>query len=89
MIISLLYVLESANFLFLKRQIPKSGEKTITDGNLSAHLSKLEEAGYVNIEKKIKGKKTETILSLTKEGREAFDEYRKKMSKLLGGISEK
>jgi len=74
-------VVESADFLFIKRQT------NLTFGNLSAHLSKLEDAGYVNIEKKSKGKKIETILSLTKSGRVAFEDYRKKIASLLDRTS--
>jgi DNA-binding MarR family transcriptional regulator len=65
----------------LKRQT------NLTDGNLSSHISKLEDAGYVNIKKKTKGKKSQTLYSLTKEGRIAFDNYRKKMSQVLGNLN--
>ena len=77
LIISLLYVVEELNFLFLKRQT------NLTDGNLSSHLSKLESKGYVNVKKLFKGKKPETRLSLTDEGRKAFEIYRKKMAQFL------
>ncbi|HEX2762529.1 MAG TPA: transcriptional regulator [Allosphingosinicella sp.] len=43
-----------------------------TDGNLSAHLRKLEEAGYVEVEKSFAGRKPQTRLRLTKKGRAAF-----------------
>jgi DNA-binding MarR family transcriptional regulator len=81
LLISLLYVVEEADFVFLKHQTD------LTDGNISSHLSKLEDAGYVSIEKKTKGKKSQTLYSLTKEGRIAFDNYRKKMSKVLGNLT--
>ncbi len=80
---SYLYVVESADFVFLRNQTG------LTDGNLSSHLSKLESTGYVNIEKKFKGKKPQTILKLSKNGREAFELYRKKMEQVLSGLSEK
>lgn len=80
---SYLYVVESADFVFLRNQTG------LTDGNLSSHLSKLESSGYVNIEKKFKGKKPQTILKLSKNGREAFELYRKKMEQVLSGLSEK
>jgi DNA-binding MarR family transcriptional regulator len=83
MIMSYLYVVESADFVFLRNQTG------LTDGNLSSHLSKLESTGYVNIEKKFKGKKPQTILKLSKNGREAFELYRKKMEQVLSGLSEK
>ncbi len=83
MIMSYLYVVESADFVFLRNQT------NLTDGNLSSHLSKLESAGYVDIEKKFKGKKPQTMLKLSSRGREAFELYRKKMEQVLSGLSEK
>ena len=83
MIMSYLYVVESADFVFLRNQT------NLTDGNLSSHLSKLESAGYVDIEKKFKGKKPQTMLKLSIKGREAFELYRKKMEQVLSGLSEK
>ncbi|HWZ45514.1 MAG TPA: transcriptional regulator [Candidatus Saccharimonadales bacterium] len=47
----------------------------MTQGNLSSHLSKLEEAEYVNIEKTFKGKYPLTICKLTAKGRNAFRDY--------------
>ena len=46
---------------------------------MSAHLSKLENAGYVNIEKTFKGKLPLTVCKLTEAGQQAFDEYRQQM----------
>lgn len=43
-----------------------------TDGNLSAHLRKLEEAGYVAVDKSFNGRKPQTRLALTSEGRRAW-----------------
>jgi DNA-binding MarR family transcriptional regulator len=83
MIMSYLYVVESADFVFLRNQTG------LTDGNLSSHLTKLESAGYVDIQKRFKGKKPQTMLKLGVEGREAFELYRKKMEQVLGGLSEK
>jgi DNA-binding transcriptional ArsR family regulator len=77
MILALLYVVESADFLFLMRQTG------LTWGNLSSHLSKLEEGGYVEIEKEFVGKKPHTMLHLTDEGRSAFREYRQSMRQVL------
>ncbi len=76
-IITNLYVVESADFIFLKNLTG------LTWGNLSAHLSKLEEAGYVDIKKSIVNKKTHSIAALTKAGRTAFEEYRQKMMEVL------
>lgn len=77
LLMSYLYILEKADFLFLR------AETDLTWGNLSSHISKLENAGYVKVEKKIVRKKTHTIASLTNEGRKAFEEYRKKMKKFF------
>lgn len=59
----------SAEFNALKAKLQA------TDGNLSAHLRKLEEAGYVAIEKSFVGKKPLTRVSLTEAGRKAFVDY--------------
>jgi len=56
-----------------------------TDGNLSVHLRKLEEAGYVAIDKSFAGKKPLTRVSLTEAGRAAFIRYLDAMAKLVGG----
>ncbi|MFD9946619.1 transcriptional regulator [Nonomuraea sp. NPDC059023] len=55
----------------------------MTAGNLSVHLSKLEEAGYVEITKTHKGRTPVTYVALTKRGRAAFDEYTKAIRALL------
>lgn len=78
LIVSNLYVLESADFTFLMNQIG------LTWGNLSSHISKLEKAGYVHVEKTFVGKRPYTLLSLTPEGRESFETYRTQMQQLLG-----
>jgi DNA-binding transcriptional ArsR family regulator len=77
LILSYLYVVESADFLFLQRQT------NLTKGNLSSHLMTLEKAGYVAIKKKFVGKIPHTELRLTKEGREAFREYSQRMKKIF------
>jgi len=77
MIMSYLYVVESADFLFLMRQTG------LTFGNLSSHMTKLEDAGYLSVEKEFVGKKPNTKLRLTSEGRTAFDIYRASMSQIF------
>ena len=77
-----LYVIESADFLFMMRQTG------LTFGNLSAHMSKLENAGYIEIIKEFIGKKPHTMLKLTEKGRQAFKNYRKQMKKFFNDISE-
>jgi DNA-binding MarR family transcriptional regulator len=77
MIVAILYNLESADFLYLQR------ETGLTKGNLSAHLTKLEEAGYVSIEKTFRGKIPLTLCSLTESGRKAFEGYRQKLKEFI------
>ena len=79
-IMTRLYVVESADFLFMMRQTG------LTFGNLSAHMSKLEEAGYIDIIKEFVGKKPHTMLKLTNKGRRAFDDYRKKMKQFFNDL---
>jgi DNA-binding MarR family transcriptional regulator len=77
LIMATLYVVESADFLFLERQTG------LTKGNLSSHLAKLEAAGYVQILKEFIQKKPHTMLALTEDGRKAFDAYRQGMKRML------
>ena len=79
-IMSYLYVVESADFLFLMYQTG------LTFGNLSTHMSKLENAGYIEIIKEFKGKKPHTMLKLTEKGRQAFEDYRKQMKNFFNEI---
>lgn len=78
MIVSLLYALKEADFVFLQR------ESQLTRGNLSSHLVRLEEAGYVKIEKTFRGKIPLTVCSLTRAGRTAFEAYRQTFRRALG-----
>jgi len=80
MVLTHLYVVESVDYVFLMRQTG------LTWGNLSTHLTKLEQAGYVDIEKGYKGKKPYTVIRLTPQGREAFREYKKSMKKVLDDL---
>ena len=82
LLLSCLYVVESADFVFLSRQTG------LTGGNLSSHLSKLEAAGYVDIEKTFVGKRPQTMLRLTSKGRAAFEDYRRTMNGVLEPDSE-
>jgi DNA-binding MarR family transcriptional regulator len=83
MIVSQLYVIDSADFLFVMQQTG------LTQGNLSSHVSKLEAAGYVEVRKEFVDKKPRTLLSLTKEGRAAFKDYLARMKRILGVSSKK
>jgi len=79
-IVSCLYVIEKADFVFLQNQTG------FTAGNLSSHVSKLEDAGYVGVEKRFVGKRPQTLLTLTGAGRAAFDDYRSTMRSVLDGV---
>lgn len=58
----------------------------LTWGSLSTHLSKIESAGYLNIGKSFKGKKHQTIIYLTEQGRKTFREYKKNMKQVLNDL---
>ncbi len=81
-VMALLYVIDSADFIFLMNQTG------LTWGNLSTHLSKLEEAGYLAVEKTFKGKRPNTKLRLTPEGRQAFRQYAQKMKQVFRDLPE-
>ncbi len=66
-----------ADFLYLQR------EGGFTQGNLSGHLSRLEDAGYVQIRKMFKGKTPLTVCALTPSGEVALDAYRRQMFGIL------
>ena len=75
-----LFVVESADFLFLMNQTG------LTFGNLSSHMSKLEVAGFINVKKEFVDKKPVTRLSLTEEGRDAFTDYKNRMRHLFSEL---
>lgn len=77
LIVALLHGVKQADFLWLLH------ESGLTKGNLSSHLAKLEESGYVEIEKTFRGKIPLTLLRLTRAGRSAFVGYRKAVGGLL------
>lgn len=57
-----------------------------TDGNLGAHLTTLEESGYLEIEKDFVGKKPRTRVRLTKTGRRAFEDYTAFLREIAGEV---
>lgn len=77
LILAVLAVVQSADFLYLLR------ETGLTKGNLTVHLSKLEAAGYIKIEKTYRGKLPLTLCSLTDEGKQAFENYRGQLRDFL------
>ena len=77
MLLRYLAEVDWADFVFLQRA---SG---LTWGNLSAHLAKLEEVGYIEVDKQFVQRKPRTILRLSKKGRQALQSYRKIMRQAL------
>lgn len=77
MIVAMLSAVEEADFLYL---LQATG---LTKGNLSSHLSRLEEAGFVHIEKTFVGKTPRTVCRLTEEGQAALETYRQQMRAIL------
>ncbi len=77
-VLSILVSVKEASFSYLKETIET------TDGNLSASLSRLEEAGYISIKKSFKGKKPLTTCSITEKGRAAFSDYLKALETYIG-----
>jgi len=73
MILMVLYGVESADFTFLLNATE------LTWGNLSSHVTKLEEVNYVKVDKAFVGKKPRTMVQLTQTGRQAVDSYRQTM----------
>ncbi len=77
MIVALLSAVEQADFLYLQH------ETEMNKGTLSSHLSRLEEAGYIEVTKTYRGKIPQTLLCLTAEGRQAFQQYRRRLKEAL------
>ncbi|MGA1981088.1 MAG: transcriptional regulator [Acidobacteriaceae bacterium] len=77
-VLSLLIGVEAADFTWLRQ---KTGS---TDGNLGAQMLKLEEAGYVAMEKRFAGRKPQTLYRMTPAGREALTAYVAALKQLLG-----
>ncbi len=77
-LLSLLSGVEEAEFTWLRAKTES------TDGNLGAQLLKLEEAGYVAIEKKFVLRKPQSLYRITESGRHALAEYVQALKQLLG-----
>ena len=77
-IVSALVNLDGAEFTHLKELLH------LTQGNLSVHARKLEEAGYLAVDKRFVDKKPVTTFSLTAEGRAALVAHVRRLKKLLG-----
>jgi DNA-binding MarR family transcriptional regulator len=68
-IVSILMSVDEANFNFIK------DTTKATSGNISIQIKKLQEAGYIQVEKSYKNNYPNTNLSITRKGREAFEKY--------------
>jgi DNA-binding transcriptional ArsR family regulator len=77
-LLSLLSGVDEAEFTWLRE---KTGS---TDGNLGAQLMKLEEAGYVAVEKRFVLRKPQTLYRMTEAGRGALTDYVEALKQLLG-----
>lgn len=80
LIMAYLAVVDSADLLFLRSQTG------LTWGNLSSHASKLEQAGYVTVDKSFVKRKPRTMLTLTETGRAAFEQYRAQMNQVFNSL---
>jgi DNA-binding HxlR family transcriptional regulator len=76
-VMSLLITVEEAEFNFLKENV------NTTDGNLSIHLKKLEDANYISVKKEFVNRKPRTMYTLTKNGRKAFEAYLEQLEKMI------
>ncbi len=77
MILAYLAAVDSVDFIFLMNQVG------LTRGNLSSHLTTLEEAGYVSIQKEFVDKVPRTLIRLTDQGRDAIQTYREQMRTVI------
>ena len=70
---------EQVDFVYLRRILK------LTDGNLGAHLAKLEDADYIKIEKTFVARKPRTFISATGKGRDAFEQHTEALKEIIGG----
>ena len=76
-IMAVLITVDESEFTFLKEKV------NATDGNLSTHLKKLEEAGYIAVSKSFENRKPVSRYMLTQKGRKAFEIYIDRLEKLI------
>lgn len=81
LLMSNLYVVDEADFVYLSR---RTG---LTAGNISSHMTRLERAGYVAVEKSFAGRRPRTTYALTARGRRAFEAYRDDVGGLLAAAT--
>jgi len=71
---------EQVDFMYLRKILD------LTDGNLGAHLGKLEDTGYIKIEKTFVARKPRTFVKVTGKGRDAFDEHTTALKEIIEGF---
>jgi len=81
-ILTILSLRGSITFTELKKLL------SVSDGNLSVHLKKLEDANFIIVEKKFEGRKPQTTYKLTELGKKEFIEYLNKMEVVLKKLKE-
>jgi len=81
-VMAILASVEDAEFTYLRDRVGA------TDGNLSTHISRLTDAGYVEVSKEMVNGRPASRYRLSGEGRGAFQAYLKRMEQLLGGVEE-
>jgi DNA-binding MarR family transcriptional regulator len=74
---------EQVDFVYLRKIL------NLTDGNLGAHLAKLEDAGYVRIEKTFIARKPRTFINVTGKGKDAFDEHTAALKEIIEGTKKR
>jgi len=79
-ILAHLYVVEEADFLFLSHRIG------LPRGNLSAHMRKLEQGGFIEVRKEFMGRRPHTVLVITGKGQEAFKNYISNIQSAIQGF---
>jgi DNA-binding MarR family transcriptional regulator len=76
-VMSVLITVEEAEFIFLREKV------NATDGNLSIHLKKLEEAGYITVKKRFVDRKPQSTYRISGKGRQAFETYIERLEQLI------
>ncbi|RPI22113.1 MAG: transcriptional regulator [Acidobacteria bacterium] len=77
LIVTILYAAESVDFLYLLR------ETGLSKGNISTHMAKLEQAEYLVVDKRFRGKIPHTVYRLTDKGRAAFETYHRRLKRIV------
>jgi DNA-binding MarR family transcriptional regulator len=77
-IMAYLMTAKTADFVEVKKQLK------VSDGNLSTHLKKLEDTGYISVEKRFRERRPQTLLTLTSDGEKSFKAYLDELSAMVG-----